>query len=484
MPSATATPAVPPVGVAERDVDRHVARSVVWQAAKVAVQITQYIVLARLVLPAEYGKFALALPVLALLTALNDGGLSTAAVTNSDYDERLASDLYVTQLVLGAGMALLMVLLAPILSLVYHVADLQVIGWWLALCLVAKAWGLQPRARLRRELRIGALAMVDIAGVIAGLLVALLTARHYSGVTVLVAAQIANVSVSAVVAMRLAPVRLHRFRGQRTYRHALEIGWHMVGSDVLNSVRNQFPALAIGLFVVLRDVGLFNRAFQLLNLPLLVLAPALTNFLLPLLSRSRTHPVEFRRHVRRTLRLFLAASIPASVWIALGPADLLALVLGEEWRPVMPILVGLSPLFVVQIVAVVAMITLVGSERSRVVRRFAFWNLGVTIAAVLLTAPFGVLAMAIGLSASGLLVRAPLVVRYALRERTLLLADVSEALRFLLMLAAAAGAALGLCRLLPLPPVVTEIMGLGIAALISGAVLFQTVRGGAREVAA
>lgn len=471
----------PPLIAAERDVDRHVARSVGWQAAKVAVQIAQYIVLARLVVPAEYGKVALVLPVLAVFTALNDGGLSTAAVTGKDYDERLASDLYLTQLGLGAAMAGLMAGVAPLLAWVYGVPDLQSIGLWLALCLLVNAWGLQPRAQLRRHLRIGALALVDIAGVVAGLAAALSVAPHLSGVGVLVVAQVTNVAVAAIFAMTLAPVPFRRFQGDASYRHALRIGWHMVGSDVLNSARNQFPALAIGLFVVLHEVGLFNRANQLLNLPLLVLAPAMTNFLLPLLSRSRGSPDQFRRHVRRTLQLFLAATVPVCVWIALGPADLLALVLGEEWRPVVPLLSSLSPLFVVQIIAVVSMMTLVSSERSRTVRRFAFWNLGSTIVAVLVTAPFGAIAMAIGLSASGVLLRAPLVVRFAIREGTLQFADVREAMRLLLLLAAGTGVALWSCRLLPVAPVTGEIAGLVVAGLISSAVLFSIVRPRAPE---
>jgi PST family polysaccharide transporter len=340
--------------------------------------------------------------------------------------------------------------------MIYDVPDLRNIGWWLAASLLIFAWGLQPKARLRRHLRVGSLALVDIAGVTAGLGAAFLASRYTSGVAILIAAQLTNVAVTALVAVTLAPVRLHRFRGQGNYRHALQVGWHMVGSDVLNSLRAQFPALVIGLFVVLHDVGLFNRAFQLLHLPLLVLSPALSNFLLPLLARSRAEPEQCRRHVRRTLRLFLAAAIPVSVWIALGPDDLLAFVLGEEWRPVMPILVALSPLFLVQIIAVVSLITLVGAERSRTARKFALWNLGLTAAAVLATAPFGVMVVP----------------------------DLVESGRFILWLGVTAALAIGLCRLAPVDPVVAQIAGLAVAGAISGTVLFRTVRCGARPVPA
>jgi O-antigen/teichoic acid export membrane protein len=462
----------------EREVDRQVVRSVGWQVTKVAVQIVQYIVLARLVLPAEYGKFALALPVFALLTALNDGGLSTAAVTGRRYDVRLASDLCVTQLGLGLATGIAMVVAAPILAFVFDLPELRSVGGWLALCLLINAWSLQPRARLRREVRIGALALVEIAGVVLSLAAAWVLHTRVSGLGLLIVAQVTNVAVTTVAALLMAPVRFYRFRGTDSYRHAVEIGRHMVATNVLNSAGNQLPALILGFFVLVDQVGFFNRANQLLNLPLFVLAPALTNFLLPLLSRAVGQREQCARHVRRTLRLFLAATIPACVWIAIGPADLIAGILGDEWRPAVPILSALSPVFIVQLVAVVALVTMVSAERSRTVRMYSILNLAVTLAAVIATAPFGVMAMALGLTLSGLLVRAPLAVGLAIREGTLSVGDVREALRFTLLLIVVAGAAMWLCRALPVPAIAGQIVGLGIAAVISAVALLQTFRSG------
>ena len=488
--TAAPTAVIPPVAgaaaaasrqVGEREVDRHVVRSIGWQGGKIAVQIAQYVILARMVPPAEYGKFALALPIMTLLSALNDGGLSTAAVTGRHYDKRLASDLYLTQIGLGLAMAVVMALLAPVLAGVYGVPDLREIGWWLALCLAINAWALQPKALLRRQLKVGGLAMVEIAGVVAGLAAAVVSTRFVSGFGLLVVAQVTSVAVGAIIAMAVAPVRLARFRGEGSYRHALEIGRHMVASDVLNAARSQIPAMALGFFVVLHEVGLFNRANQLLSLPLLVLAPALTNFLLPLLARDVAYPERRRSHVQRTLRLLLTATIPACVWIAVGPDDLLAWVLGEDWRPAVAILSSLSPLFLVQIIAVISSISMVSAERSRAVRRFAIWNLLLTGAVVLGAAPFGVMALALGLSISGLLLRGPLVVMLALRERTLERADVMLALRLVLTLGIAAALLLVICGYLPVSPVMREIAGLVAITALSGIALFRVMRGGPRE---
>lgn len=488
-PTTTSSAAVLPRPVAsssrsaaEREVDGHVARSIGWQAGKIAIQIAQYVVLARLVAPAEYGKYALALPVMSLLSAINDGGLSTAAVTGQNYDKRLASDLYMTQLGLGLGVAALMGLAGPVLAAIYGVPELREIAWWLAASLGVNAWSLQPKALLRRHLRIGTLALVEIGGVAVGLGAAWGCSRYMSGFGLLVVAQVTNVAVSALLAATIAPVGLAGFRGGASYRHALQVGRHMVASDVLNAARSQVPAFVLGFFVVLQDIGLYNRANQLLNLPLMVLAPALTNFLLPLLARDIADPERRRSHVRRTLRLLLTATIPGCVWIAIGPANLLAWVLGAEWRPAVAILSSLSPLFVVQLIAVTASISMVSAERSRTVRRFAIWNLVLTAAVVLVASPFGVMATALALSISGLLVRAPIVVGFAIRERTFAGADVIEALRTILTLGGIAAALVWICAQLPVSPLMREIVELGAVAAVSGVALLRVLRGTSREV--
>lgn len=459
-----------------RELDRKASSSLFWQGAKISIHLLQYVVLARLVVPEEFGKFALAVPLFLVLSAINDGGLSTATVTGKRYDARLASSLWLTQVGLGVAMAAIMLLSSPLLAVLFKVPDLVAVGGWLALSLFIESWGLQSRANLRREMRIGSLALVEIGGLALGVTAALIAAHWTHGVAVLVVAQIAAAAARTIIAFASAPLRPHAFQATAEYRNALRTGWNVVGSDLLNILRVQCPTLVIGFFLLLSEVGLFTRANQLLNVPLTMLAPAMANFLLPLLSRTREVPAEFRQHVRRSQRLFLAVAIPVSVWIAMGPAHLIVLALGAEWAPVVPILQCLSPLFMSQVIATVARMTLLASEESRVDRFFALLNLVLTAAAVLAAAPFGVFAVALALSLSGVALRAPLLTVLAVRKRTLARSDVIDGLRVIAMLAVVSAVAAWACRLLPVIGVAKDVLGLVAAAAISAGALAIIVR--------
>lgn len=454
----------------EREVDRRASQSLFWQIARVSVQLTQFVVLARLVPPDEFGKLALVFPVFALLMTLNDSGLSTATVTSGRYDARLGSNLWWTQAGLGLCSAAIMLLAAPVLAFLLRAPDLIGIGAGLAIGLVIESWGLQSRAQLRRTLRLAALGVVEISGAALGVAAAWIASHWIHGAAVLVIAYVAAAATRAAIAVRLAPVQVQRFTASTGYTEALRTGFNVASSDLLNALRVHCPLLIIGFFAALHEVGVFGRAAQLVNAPLLALGPAITNFLLPSLSRLRESPQNFSDCLRRAQRLFLAAAIPGSVWLAFGPTDAIVLALGAEWAPVAPLLQALSPLFATQIIATVARTALLAAEHSRVDRTFSLWNLLLTAGAALAAAPYGVLAVAWALSLSALALRAPLLIGYAVRRNALRLNDVIDGVRAWLLFAALTAGALAALLWVP-ASLARDVLGLCAAAGVSALAL-------------
>jgi hypothetical protein len=129
-----------------------------------------------------------------------------------------------------------------------------------------------------------------------------------------------------------------------------------------------------------------------------------------------------------------------------------------------------------QILATVARMTLLASEQSRVDRFFSLLNLLLTAAAVLAAAPFGIFAVALALSLSGVVLRAPLLAALAIRKGCLAAADVIDGLRVIALLALLSAVALWICRALPLTGLAQDGVGLLVAALISVGALAFIVR--------
>jgi PST family polysaccharide transporter len=174
--------------------------------------------------------------------------------------------------------------------------------------------------------------------------------------------------------------------------------------------------------------------------------------------------------------MFIAISMPMSVWIAMGPSALIEFALGPEWTPAVPILQALSPLFISQVISTVARMSLLASEQSHVDRQFSFLSLVLTIAAVLIAAPFGLLAVSLSLSLSAVALRTPVIAIMAVRKGNMGKANVIDGLRVVAALAIIAAVILLGVRLLPVAPLMTDVLGLVAMGALSAFALALVLR--------
>jgi hypothetical protein len=144
--------------------------------------------------------------------------------------------------------------------------------------------------------------------------------------------------------------------------------------------------------------------------------------------------------------------------------------------PAVPILQALSPLFISQIISTVARMSLLASERANVDRQFSLVSLVLTIVAVLIAAPFGILAVSLALSLSAVALRTPLLAMMAVRQGNMGAANVFDGLRTVGILAVVSGVILATLRLLPLQGLVDDILGLMIMGGVSVAALAFVLR--------
>ena len=117
---------------------------------KCSVQVVSFlvtIVLARLLLPKEYGIVALISIFIALATVIIDGGLNTALVQKKDANEEDFSTIFYVSMGLSLLMYVLLFTLAPVLASFYDMIELTLVIRVLSLSLffyafnqLHKAW--------------------------------------------------------------------------------------------------------------------------------------------------------------------------------------------------------------------------------------------------------------------------------------------------------------------------------------------------------
>jgi O-antigen/teichoic acid export membrane protein len=316
---------------------------VVAQAASFTLRIGSLMVLARLLDPRDFGLVGMVAAFTGVLNLFRDFGLSTATVQRLDVTDEQISTLFWINVLVGVILGLSLMAMAPVVVIFYHEPRLLWVTIVLATSFILNGAGVQHTALLERQMRFTALAAIDVFALIVSTLIGISMAWAGFGFWALV---VASVSVPLVA----TPCLWHttgwipgRPRLQVGLGSMMRFGGGFTLGNLLVYIAYNLEKVLLGRFWGADAVGIYGRAYQLVNLPTENLNSAVWGVAFSGLSRVRTDPIRFKSYFLKGYSLVLALTIPITIGAALFAHDLILLVLGPKWKEVVDIFRLLTP---------------------------------------------------------------------------------------------------------------------------------------------
>jgi PST family polysaccharide transporter len=321
---------------APQDLKRKAARgalaSTAAQAGTFAVRIASLMVLARLLLKEDFGLVNMVTAVIGFLGLVRDAGLSAAAVQRGSITRAQTSTLFWINLAVGGVLALLAAMTAPILVVFYGDPRLFWVTVAVAMSLVFNGAAAQHRALLQRDMRFAALAVIDIVSLAFGTTVGIGMALAGYGYWALVAVTVIPPVVGVAGAWLATGWIPGMPRWRSGIRSMLLYGGALSLHNVVVYVAFNLDKVLIGRFWGPEALGVYGRAYQLVNLPNENLYGTIGLVALPALSRVQHDPVRLRSYFLKGYGLFLSLVVPLTVACALFADDIILFFLGPNWR--------------------------------------------------------------------------------------------------------------------------------------------------------
>lgn len=299
------------------------------------MQLLQTVVLARLLVPADFGLMAMAGVAAAVASLFADLGLSSALMHFPRPDRTTLSTLFWLNLSLSLLLALLFSAAGWPLAIAYRQPALVPVLILLSASFPLAALGQQFRVLAEKDLRFGVLAQNEVAAAVSGTAVAVGAALSGLGVFALVVAILTSAAINSLLAWwRLSAGQ----RPQITFRPALarpfvRFGLHRVGDGFWNTLRMQADVFVAGLFAAPAAVGAYAVPRDLaLKLANAVINPVITRVGLPVMTRLQDDPQGLRSVYLQSLRLTASFNFPLYALLALFPEQIVSLLLGDQWE--------------------------------------------------------------------------------------------------------------------------------------------------------
>jgi PST family polysaccharide transporter len=316
-----------------------IAISYLSQAAKFVIQFLYTIVMARLLTPVDFGVVAMAAPLLAFATLLADVGLSQAAIQNRDLSDQQLSFLFWVNLGVTVALASIIIVTAPLVASFYHEPRVAPVVAVLGALMVVGPLGAQHSVLLNRKFAFGKLAAVELASLVTGTIAGVAAALGGFGIWSIILNQAAGSLVALVLlwlGVRWRPSAPEK-RAISEARHLLHFGANVATFNIFNFLSRNIDNVLIGRAWGEAPLGVYNRAYSLLLLPLNQIMGPISKVALPLLSRIQNEPAPYRTAFWKMLDLALLLTFPVSLFSLVAHQQLINIVLGEKWEAVGPI---------------------------------------------------------------------------------------------------------------------------------------------------
>jgi O-antigen/teichoic acid export membrane protein len=393
------------------------------QFFKFALSTLSAIVLARLLTPQDFGLIAMVAILVNFVAMFQYMGLSTATIQWAELNHHQVSTLFWINVALSTFIMLVMIALSPAVAWFYQESRLVWITIGYAFSVFFSGLEIQHEALLNRQMRFTALAIIDVVSLVIGLAAAILAAWYGAGYWALVINQLAMTLARAIgvwSACRWRPGLPVRGAGVRPM---LSYGGNFTGTNLMIYFSRNLDNTLIGKFWGSQQLGLYNKAYQILLLPIQQIASPIANVAVPALSRLADEPERYRKAYLNIIEKLAMITMPGVVFMTATSDWLVLFLLGPQWVETGRIFMLLGIAAVIQPISRTCWWLFATQGRAR---EMFHWSLiGGTIAIVSIIAglPWGAVGVAASYAITDLCLYTPLLFWYAGRKGAIRASD-------------------------------------------------------------
>lgn len=362
---------------------------------KLCVQAASLPVMARLLGPSEMGLYALAMPVVAFVTMLADGGLGMSLAREPE-SSRVWSTAFWTLLLTGILLCCLLTGLGFVEGRVLHQPRVPALMAALSVTVVLMTVSVPSLARLDRQGRIEVGAFADLAGNLLGVGIGVALAFHGAGVWSLVAQYLSLFVVRAIIINSVAFVRPRFEFHPRLLLQHISTGSLVVGTRIADYFGRMAENLVLGHTLGTAPLGRYAFSTQITRyLAEMISNPLWLTLYIRALRASPEEAVRFHLQFSRLLGFLL---FPVVVCTVVATPMVITLCLGPKWIAAIPLLQILLPSYALGVITGLNGALLLASGQYQI-QFYAQLGLGVARVLVVCLGPWiGLIGIAYGIT--------------------------------------------------------------------------------------
>jgi len=303
-----------------------------WGSQLISWGATAYA--ARVLAPTDFGLAAMASLAVGLARMIEDLGLDAALVQNRSLNATQVAQLGGLAVGFGGLLTVIYVALAYPIAGFFHEPQVAALVAVLSPVLLADACQVVPRALLQIDLAFQRLAwLTGLQNLISAAVLAAAVAFGLGYWALILNTLTASLIVTGIVNY-LRPHRLQRPSDLKSIAHSVRFGWRMLVSRIAWWGYSNADSAIVGREIGKEALGAYSFATTFAFVPLQEIVSVLSRVIPGVFSAVQANRDQLRRYLLLLTEALSYITFPMALGIALVADDLVALVLGPQWSPV------------------------------------------------------------------------------------------------------------------------------------------------------
>ncbi len=323
----------------QRSLGERIALGTAWiMGARMIVRMLGLIntlILARLLVPEDFGLVAIGITLMQLLQNISDIGVRQTVIRFRTADGNMMDTIFTLSAIRGLGVMLIMLALVPVAPALFD--DERTAAVVLAISFTPFILGLKnPRFyELERELDFTRTFQLDAAVKIVSVAISVAIALTFRTYWAIVFGILAGALTETVLSYFFRP-----YRPRLSFHSLREVfgfsGW-VAAVSFITALNNKLDVLIMPKLTGPAATGAFYLGHQIADIPTEEIAAPVARAVYPGLSELQKKQEEMNRTFLQGVEVLAAIGLPAAFGCALVANDLVVVLLGERWDAVIPI---------------------------------------------------------------------------------------------------------------------------------------------------
>ncbi|MDR0604416.1 MAG: lipopolysaccharide biosynthesis protein [Bacteroidales bacterium] len=361
------------------------------------IQFIVSIILARLLMPSDYGLIGMLGIFTAVSGAFVNSGFSQALIRKQNCSEEDFSTVFYFNIVVAVFFYFVLFFTSPFIAAFYDVPALEKITKIVALNLIISSFVIVHHAKLTKKIDFKTQMKASLLSVIISGIAGITLAYGGFGVWALVVQILTASFITTIMLWYYSKWRPKTGFSKNSFKELFGFGSKLLASGLLDTIYNNIYTIVIGKKFSQKELGFFTRATSLAQFPSSNITNILQRVTFPVLSAIQDDDEKLRNSYRKLLKLSAFIIFPLMVGMVALADPLIRFLLTDKWQDTIVLLQLICFSMMWYPIHAINLNLLQVKGRSDLFLRVEIIKKIVGVTVLVITIPLGLIAMCVGM---------------------------------------------------------------------------------------